>query len=49
MIQANPCGLDQPTNAKKRTLRCCILMVSLAIGLTGCQSFGKHESDVKII
>jgi pimeloyl-ACP methyl ester carboxylesterase len=49
MIQANTCGLDQPTNTKKRTLRCCILMVSLAIGLSGCQSFGKHESDVKII
>ena len=49
MIQANTCGLDQPANVKKRALRCCILMVSLTIGFTGCQSFGKHESDVKII
>lgn len=49
MIPANTCGLDQPTNARKRIFRCSILIVYLAIGLTGCQSFGKHEADVKII
>jgi len=49
MIQANNCGLDHLRNAKKRIFRCCILIVYLAIGLTGCQSLGKHEADVKII
>jgi hypothetical protein len=49
MIQANTCGLDQSTNATRQIFRCGILIISLAIGLTGCQSFGKHESDVKII
>ena len=49
MIQADTCGLDQSTNATRRILRCGILIVYLAIGLTGCVSFGKHEADVKII
>ena len=49
MIQANICGLDPSSNAAERIFRCVILIVSLAIGLSGCQSFGKHEADVKII
>jgi len=49
MIQANRCRLDQSTNATRRVFRCGIVMVCLAIGSTGCVSFGKHEADVKII
>lgn len=49
MIQANNCGLDRSTNATRWIVRCGILIVYLAIGLTGCQSLGKHEADVKII
>jgi pimeloyl-ACP methyl ester carboxylesterase len=49
MIQASICRLDLSTNATRRIWHCAILIVSLAIGLTGCQSFGKHEADVKII
>jgi len=49
MIQADICRLSESTNATRRIFRCGILIASLAIGLTGCVSFGKQESDVKII
>ena len=49
MMHANTYGLDRSTNVKKLIFPCGILIVSLALGLTGCVSFAKHEADVKII
>jgi pimeloyl-ACP methyl ester carboxylesterase len=49
MIQANICRIGQSMNATRCIWHCGILIAYLALGLTGCQSFGKHEADVKII
>lgn len=49
MIHDNTCGLNQSTTATNRIVRSIIIIVCLAIGFTGCVSFGNHKADVKII